>query len=145
MNDSMAQPQPGLANLELPGWKSAINVAAAFLLALLFLSSGIWKITDVPAWAVRLVQAKVPEWLSLAGALVVGIAETVAGVLLLVPRLRRWGAMLSGLLLLVFLVYFAAHYNDLRGQDCSCFPWLKRVVGPGFFIEIGRASCRERV
>ena len=25
----------------------------------------------------------------------------------------------------------------LRGADCSCFPWLKRVVGPGFFIGDG--------
>jgi uncharacterized membrane protein YphA (DoxX/SURF4 family) len=133
----MAQPRSGLANLELPGWKSAVNWTAAVLLALLFLSSGLWKITDVPAWAARLTQAKVPESLSMAGALVVGIAETVAGALLLVPRLRRWGAMLSGLLLLVFLAYFALHYQALRGQDCSCFPWLKRVVGPGFFIGDG--------
>src|ERR1051325_12231682 len=96
MNDSMAQPQPGLANLELPGWKSAINVAAAFLLALLFLSSGIWKITDVPAWAVRLVQAKVPEWLSLAGALGGGIAETVAGGLLVGSPLRGGGGGVGG-------------------------------------------------
>jgi hypothetical protein len=44
---------------------------------------------------------------------------------------------LSGALLVVFLVYFGIHYQDLRGIDCSCFPWLKRVVGPGFFIGDG--------
>jgi hypothetical protein len=69
-----------------------------------------------------------------AGALVVGTAETVAGVFMLVPRLRRWGALLAAILLVVFLGYFAVNYGALRGQDCSCFPWLKRVVGPGFFI-----------
>jgi hypothetical protein len=31
------------------------------------------------------------------------------------------------------MAYFAANYTALRGADCSCFPWLKRVVGPGFF------------
>jgi uncharacterized membrane protein YphA (DoxX/SURF4 family) len=137
MNDSMAQPRAGLAGLQLQGWKSAASSLAAFVLALLFLSSGIWKITDVTGWAIRLAQARIPESLSVAGALVVGIAETVAGVLLLVPRLRRWGAMLSGALLVIFVVYFAANYNSLRGQDCSCFPWLKRAVGPGFFIGDG--------
>jgi uncharacterized membrane protein YphA (DoxX/SURF4 family) len=137
MTDSMAQPRPGLAGLHLQGWKSAVNWTAAVVLALLFLSSGIWKITDVPGWAMRLAQAKVPASLSVAGALIVGVAETIAGVLLLVPRLRRWGAMLSGLLLIVFVVYFGVNYNALRGQDCSCFPWLKRAVGPGFFIGDG--------
>ena len=114
-----------------------MNWAAAVLLALLFLSSGIWKITDVTGWAVRLTQAKVPEWLSIPGTIAIGVTETVAGVFLLAPRLRRWGALLSGALLAVFMVYFAIFYNDLRGADCSCFPWLKRVVGPGFFIGDG--------
>lgn len=137
MNDSMAQPGPRLAGLAVPGWKTALNWAAAVLLAALFLSSGIWKVTDVPSWSARLTQARVPESLSVAGTLVIGIAETVGGVLLLAPRLRRWGAILCAALLIIFLGYFAANYSALRGQDCSCFPWLKRVVGPGFFIGDG--------
>jgi uncharacterized membrane protein YphA (DoxX/SURF4 family) len=137
MNDSMAQPRAGLACVSRPGWKSALNGVSAVLLALLFLASGIWKITDVPGWAVKLTQARVPESLGIAGALIVGIAETLAGVLLLVPRLRRWGAILSGALLLFFVAYFGLNYSALRGQDCSCFPWLKRAVGPGFFIGDG--------
>jgi hypothetical protein len=107
------------------------------VLALLFLSSGLWKITDVPGWAAKLVQARIPESLGVAGALVVGTAETVAGVFMLVPRLRRWGALLAGALLVLFLGYFALNYGALHGQDCSCFPWLKRVVGPGFFVGDG--------
>ena len=38
------------------------------------------------------------------------------------------------MLLTVFMIYFAWNYNTLRGADCSCFPWLKRAVGPNFFI-----------
>jgi hypothetical protein len=79
-------------------------------------------------------QAKVPESLSMFAAIAFGIAETFAGVLLLVPRFRRWGAWLSGLMLAAFMVYVGYHYDALRGEECSCFPWIQRAVGPGFFI-----------
>jgi len=134
MHDSMAHPRPGFVPLDVPGWKTAVSWVSALLLAVLFVASGVWKITDAPAWAVRVAEMKVPESISLAAALGFGIAETMAGVLIFVPRFRRWGAILTGVLLLAFLTYFTVNYNVLRGQDCSCFPWVKRVVGPGFFI-----------
>ena len=119
--------------LELSGWRRALSWVAAILLAALFLLSGLWKITDAQAWAQRITQLLFPPFLSLAAALVCGIAETVGAVLIVVPRFRRWGSMLLGLLLIVFMGYFAINYTALRGADCSCFPWVKRVVGPGFF------------
>jgi uncharacterized membrane protein YphA (DoxX/SURF4 family) len=120
-----------------PAWKTALNWIGAVILAVLFLSSGIWKATDPTGWAVKLAQAKFPQDLSIAGAVVLGILETTAGVLVLVPRFRRWGAWLSGILLVAFMVYIGFYYNELRGQDCSCFPWLKRTVGPMFFVGDG--------
>ena len=118
---------------------------AAGVLAVLFLISGVWKITDAQAWAQRITQLKVPGSLSLAAALGFGIAETLGAVFILVPRFRRWGALLLGLLLLGFIGYFAVNYAALRGADCSCFPWVKRIVGPGFFITdalmLGLAFC----
>jgi uncharacterized membrane protein YphA (DoxX/SURF4 family) len=137
MDDSMAQPRAALGSLELPGWKAALGWSSAVVLAVLFLISGIWKVTDAHGWAVRVAQAGIPHALSLPAALIVGILETAGGVFILVPRFRRWGALLIALLLVVFLIYFAVNYNTLRGADCSCFPWLKRVVGPGFFIGDG--------
>ncbi|SRR5579883_231714 len=134
MNDSMAQPRAQLAPLELPGWKTAINWTAAVVLAIVFLVSGLYKITDPQGWAVRLTQLRFPESLSLAGALGVGITETLAGVLVLVPRFRRWGAILTGLLLVAFMIYMGMNYAALKGADCSCFPIVKRVVGPMFFV-----------
>lgn len=134
MNDSMAQAQPGLAPLDLPGWKTAVNWSAAVILAIVFVVSGLYKITDPQGWAVRLTQLRFPAPLSLAAAITVGIAETVGGVLVLVPRFRRWGAILTGLLLAIFMVYMGANYSALKGADCSCFPIVKRVVGPWFFI-----------
>ncbi len=137
MNDSMAQPGPGLVRTGAPGWKIGLSWGSSLLLCALFLSSGLWKITGLQGWAVRMVQAKVPESLGLAAALFIGIVETVGAVMILVPRLRRWGVLVLGGLLVAFLGYFAIHYNALRGAECSCFPWLKRVVGPGFFVGDG--------
>src|SRR5580658_7694595 len=130
MEDSLARPRTELTSLEAPGWKSAASWLAATLLAV----SGIWKITYPLDWAVRIAELKFPEQLSLAAALVFGIAETMGAVLVLVPRFRRWGAALIGLLLIGFMIYFAANYAALRGAECSCFPWVKRVVGPSFFM-----------
>ena len=137
MNDSMAQPQSGFAPLDLAGWKTAVNWIAAIILAAVFLVSGLYKITDPQGWSVRLTQLQFPEHFSLAAAIAVGIAETLAGVLVLVPRLRRWGALLSGLLLIAFVVYMGGNYAALKGADCSCFPIVKRVVGPMFFVGDG--------
>jgi len=126
-----------LRPLEPAGWKTACAWVAAIALSILFLASGLWKITAPQSAAVRMSQALVPESWSLFLAVAFGIAETVGGVLVLVPRFRRWGAMLTGLLLLGFLGWFALHYAALRGADCSCFPWIKRAVGPGFFLGDG--------
>ena len=121
----------------MASWKNTLSWVGAILLALVFLVSGLWKLTDAPGAAVRMAQARVPQSLSLLAAVGFGIAETFAGVLLLVPRFRRWGAMLGGALLVAFMIFVAINYNALRGEDCSCFPWVKRAVGPAFFIGDG--------
>jgi hypothetical protein len=137
MNDSMAHAGSTGIPLEVPRWRTLLGWTSAVLVALLFYLSGLWKISDPEGAAVRMAQARVPEWLSLPGAIGFGIVETIAATMLMVPRLRRWGAAITAFLLLAFLAWFAIHYNALRGADCSCFPWLKRAVGPGFFIGDG--------
>ena len=134
MNDSMAQARAELPPFELPGWKTAVNWSAAIILSIVFLVSGLYKITDAQGWAIRLTQLRFPESLSQAAALAVGITETLAGVLVLVPRFRRWGAILSAFLLIAFMIYMGLNYAALKGADCSCFPIVKRVVGPMFFV-----------
>jgi len=123
-----------VAGIERQPWKLWIGWTAAILTAVLFLVAGIWKLTDPMGAAVRMAQAKLPESLSLAGAIGLGICETLAGVLVLLPRYRRWGALLAGALLLFFMAYIGFFYRELQGQECTCFPWVKRAVGPAFFV-----------
>jgi uncharacterized membrane protein YphA (DoxX/SURF4 family) len=134
MGNSLAEARLESNPLVVPAWKSIVSLGSAVLLALLFLVAGVWKLTEPYEAATRMIQAKVPGQLALFTAVFMGIAETFAAVLLLVPRFRRWGAIVTGILLVAFMIYIGYHYEALRGEECSCFPWIKRAVGPGFFI-----------
>src|SRR5581483_8853755 len=137
MRDSTANPaELGLdaPSLELPGWKKAISSISAVLLAILFFVSGAWKLSDPYTWSELLGQFKVPSEIALPFTLALGIGETLGAVLILVPRFRRWGSWLIGILLVAFMLYIGANYSALAGKECSCFPMVKRTVGPAFFI-----------
>jgi uncharacterized membrane protein YphA (DoxX/SURF4 family) len=126
-----------IASLDLPAWKKIIGGVCAVLLAILFVVSGAWKLADPFKWSQFLEEFHVPGSLALPGTLALGVGEMLGGVLILVPRFRRWGAWLLGALLVVFMIYIGANYSTLVGKDCSCFPLVKRTVGPGFFIGDG--------
>src|SRR5579862_523079 len=136
MNASTAADFPGRA-LEMPHWKTIASHIAAALIALIFLVSGVWKITD-PYGVQRLMEEfLVPAQFSLPLTLALAVGETFGGVLILVPRFRRWGAWILSLLLVAFMVYIGIHYSQLVGKDCSCFPIVKRAINPAFFFEDG--------
>lgn len=140
MSDTTASPAHlglDIASFDLPAWKKAIGAVCAVLLAIVFFVSGAWKLTDPFVWSQALVEFRLPSALALPGALALGVGETLGAVLILVPRFRRWGAWLIGLLLLVFMIYIGANYSALVGKECSCFPLVKRTVGPAFFIGDG--------
>jgi uncharacterized membrane protein YphA (DoxX/SURF4 family) len=124
-------------SIEVPAWKSIVSHITAAIVALLFLSSGIWKISDPFGWARMVEEFLVPANLSLPLTLLLGIGETLAGALILIPRFRRWGAWLATLLLAGFMIYIGIHYSQLVGKDCSCFPLVKRAINPMFFVEDG--------
>src|SRR5579871_5196855 len=140
MSHSTADPAElglGIAGLDLPAWKKAIGSVSAVLLAILFFVSGAWKLSDPFFWSQFLTELKVPATMALPFALTIGISETLGAVLIVVPRFRRWGSVLIGLLLISFMLYIGANYSTLVGKDCSCFPLVKRTVGPGFFVGDG--------
>jgi len=128
--------------VEIPGWKTIASHAAALVVAVLFLTAGVYKAIDPYKFANLAKNLLVPYDLTLPLALLLAVAETTAGTLVLVPRFRRWGAFLAGALLLAFMGYIGWNYKALIGRDCSCFPTLtllgvtidmRRSVGPGFF------------
>jgi len=140
MSDGAAQAaELGLVpgGFDLPGWKKAVSGVCALLLAILFFASGAWKLTDPFQWAQALTEFKVPANLSLPFTLALGVGETLSAVLVLVPRFRRWGSWLIALMLVAFMLYIGANYAVLAGKDCSCFPLVKRTIGPGFFVGDG--------
>jgi uncharacterized membrane protein YphA (DoxX/SURF4 family) len=122
---------------ERHGWRTGMDWTLAILISAVFLVAGLWKVTDPLGAAARLAQAKVPESLSILTAVGLGTVEVFTGILLLIPRFRRWGAWIGTFLLAAFMIFIAIHYNELRGAECSCFPWVKRAVGPGFFAGDG--------
>jgi uncharacterized membrane protein YphA (DoxX/SURF4 family) len=140
MSERAAHPaELGLAtaDFDVPAWKKAVATTSALLLAIIFFSSGAWKLADPFWWSQFLSEFKVPEALALPGTVALGVGETLGAVLILVPRFRRWGSLLVGLLLVVFMLYIGANYTTLVGKECSCFPLVKRTVGPGFFVGDG--------
>jgi len=137
MSNSMAeQADLGLASarFDLPAWQKTISGIAALLLAILFFASGAWKLTDPFQWAQALTEFKVPSQYALPFTLALGVGETLSAVLVLVPRFRRWGSWLIALMLVAFMIYVGANYGALAGKDCSCFPIVKRTIGPAFFV-----------
>lgn len=118
---------------ELAPWKSVLSGIAAFLLAIIFFASGAWKLSAPFQWSQALTEFQVPADFALAFTIALGIAETFGAILILVPRYRRLGSWLIALLLVAFMLYIGAKYSVLAGKECSCFPLVKRTIGPGFF------------
>ena len=118
-------------------WKKVAAGAAAILLAVMFLVSGGWKVLSPFKTGELLEQAQVSAGWGSLGAAALGTLELLAAFLLLVPRFRRAGAILGGGLLIFFIGWIGYYYNSLVGHECSCFPIIKRTVGPGFFIGDG--------
>jgi uncharacterized membrane protein YphA (DoxX/SURF4 family) len=122
---------------ETLGGKSTVATICAVLMALVFLVSGGWKVLNPFQSGELLVQAQVPVRLGVAGASALGTIELFVAVLLLLPALRRWGGLLGAGLMIFFMCWIGRYYHVLAGQECSCFPLIKRTVGPGFFIGDG--------
>ncbi len=129
----MAYPQIRTEALPLSPAKNIIAWAAAIALGVFFLGAGIWKSLDPLTWATIITNMKVPAVLSQPFTVALATGEIFSGILLMIPRFRRWGAWISGAMLLGFMGYVGWNYSALKGMDCSCFPGLKRAINPEFF------------
>ncbi len=116
------------------GWKRTAGTVAAIVLGLIFVVSGGWKVLSPFKTGELLEQAQVPAGLGVLGAASLGTVELFAAFLLFTPRFRRWGGLLGSALMIFFMAWVGSFYHVLAGQECSCFPLIKRTVGPGFFV-----------
>jgi len=133
----VADETASIASFQQPAWKTAVSTGAAVLMAVVFLAAGAWKLTDPFTWAQAMGQFRVPSQFDMPLTLAVGIGDTLAAVLIVVPGFRRWGSVLMSLLLIVYMGYIGMNYAALAGKECSCFPLVKRTVGPMFFVSDG--------
>jgi hypothetical protein len=120
--------------LSRASWKRNCALISAVLLGFIFLVSGGWKVLSPLQTGELLEQARVPAGWGPIGAAILGSIELLAAFLLFVPRFRKLGGLLGSGLLVFFIGWVAYFYQSLAGQECSCFPLIKRTVGPGFFI-----------
>lgn len=118
-------------------WQKNISTIAAILLGLIFLVSGGWKVLSPFKTGELLEQAQVHGGWGAMGAATLGTLELFTCFLLFTPRFRRWGGFLGAGMLIFFMGWIGYYYNVLVGHECSCFPIIKRTVGPGFFISDG--------
>jgi uncharacterized membrane protein YphA (DoxX/SURF4 family) len=123
--------------VETVGWHRTVAAVCAILLGIIFLVSGGWKVLDPFKTGELLEQAKVPAGFGTLGAATLGVVELLAAFMLFVPGLRRWGGLLGSALIVFFLGWIGYYYSALVGKECSCFPIIKRSIGPGFFISDG--------
>ena len=120
--------------------RGAFKTAAAIcacLLGVIFLVSGAWKMLQPFTTGELLEQAQVPAGLGVLGAATLGIIEVFAAFLLFTPKYRRWGGLLGSALIIFFIGWIGFYYHTLVGRECSCFPLIKRSIGPMFFVSDG--------
>jgi len=125
------------SSAEKAGWQRTAAAVAAILLGIVFLVSGAWKVLSPFKTGELLEQAQVSAGWGPIGAASLGTLEVLAAVLLFTPRFRKWGALLGSALMIFFMAWVGYYYNVLVGHECSCFPIIKRTIGPGFFIGDG--------
>lgn len=134
MAQTVVQNAVNASHFETAHWKRMIATMCAIVLGVIFAVSGAWKVFSPLKAGELLEQAKVPAGLGVVGAAGLGVLELFAAFLLFLPRYRRWGGLLGSALMIFFIAWIGYYYPELVGRECSCFPVIKRTVGPGFFI-----------
>ena len=110
MAESIAYAPQRHAAAEIAPWQNIASWVAAIGLGIFFLGAGIWKSLDPLTWATIITNMKVPAVLSQPFTVALAIGEIFSGLLLVIPRFRRWGAWLTGVMLVGFMAYVGWNY-----------------------------------
>src|ERR1700749_765305 len=102
----------------------AIVVLAKLLLAAIFITAGLTKISDPAAARRTLTEFGVPEWLSAVCAVCLPIAEVAAGAGLISGQYSWYAAGAAVALLAIFVAGISAALLRGRRPECNCFGQL---------------------
>lgn len=94
---------------------------AAGALALAFVVAGVGKIRDLPGTVHATIDLGVPQLLARPIAAALPFVEFVCATMLMLPSLRRYGALLSIVLLVIFSTLVFRTLRDGRSPVCRCF------------------------
>ena len=117
-----------------------LEVACRLLLAAVFLTAAVTKLSGGAAWAAFTDSLRqldqVPGALVRPAALAVVAAEAIAGVLLLVPvrAAGRVGFVLAGGLLLAFILVIGRALSSGNRAPCRCFGASSTPLGAGHLV-----------
>ena len=141
MDAGASTASPLSESFAIPAWKSSLNLIGAIVTAAIFLFSGFYKALDPYNFARLAQELLVPAALTMPLTWGLATAEILTGVMVLVPRFRRWGGIFATFLLLSFMIYMGARYTELQGKDCSCFPVINLPLG--FTLDFRTAVGKE--
>src|SRR5271165_4101603 len=93
------------SSFEIPAWKTIVNHFSALLIGVLFMASRATKIIMPFEWSRMMEHLHVWYQISLPFTIGLGTVEMFAGLLVLIPRFRKWGGTIITFLLLSFIAY----------------------------------------
>ncbi len=111
-------------------WPAALDLGCRCALAVVFLMAGVSKVTDLRGFEDQVIlHTPLPIEVGLLVAHFLPWLELTCGACLALGRAVREAALLTGVLLLLFLVYGLLYRGD---ADCGCFlfPVLREVQAP---------------
>lgn len=123
--------------------KTTITETATLLFSMLFLYTGISKLTDYLVFKEQIAASPILESVAPLIATILPWMEFIAVFLLLIPKWRLSGLYLSTILMMLFTAYITAILIFSKDIPCSCggiialLSWKQHLVFNSIFILLG--------
>ena len=114
---------------------SVLIVIARVVVATVFGLAALAKVVTPVATRAAITDFGIRERFSVAGALLLPLAELGAAVMIAIPATSWWGALPALVLIAVFSVGIIVNLGRGRRPECRCFgEFLSSKVGPGLLM-----------